>query len=76
MSGYLQFTSCSSRHGLLQDPDLVLIPRNPGTGHWPLHILTDLYLHLMKGWGLGVDDFHYWLLHIFPSASCSRIVPG
>ena len=30
MSGYLQFTSCSYRHGLLQDPDLVLIPRNPG----------------------------------------------
>ena len=51
MSGYLQFTSCSYRHGLLQDPDLVLIPRNPGSGHWPLHILTDLHLHLMKGWG-------------------------
>ena len=53
MSGYLQFTSCSYRHGLLQDPDLVLIPSNPGSGHWPLHILTDLHLHLMKGWGRG-----------------------
>ena len=43
----------SSRRGLLQDQDLVLIliPGSPGSGHWPLQILTGLHLQLMEGWG-------------------------